>query len=67
MPVDLPVYKGRQLPQIWIEDGSFVVESAEFRYVIQLENNRVGDPVKLLFKLCRRMKTEAIKSTYCSV
>ena len=65
--MELPIYKGRQLPQIWIEGEAFIVESPSFRYVIQLENNRVGDPVKLLFKLCRRMKTEAIKSTYCSV
>ena len=53
---DLPIYK-KQLPQIWMEDDKFIIESSSFRYVIE-------DDLKLLFKLCRRFKSEAIKQTY---
>ncbi len=56
MLFDLPVYK-KQLPQVWLEDGKFVIESDSFRYVIE-------DDLKLLFKLCRRFKTDAIQQTY---
>ena len=56
MVFDLPVYK-KQLPQIWMEDGKFIIESDSFRYVIE-------DDLKLLFKLCRRFKSDAIKQTY---
>ena len=50
------IYK-KKLPQIWIEDDKFVIESPSFRYVIK-------DDLKLLFKLCRRFKSDAIKQTY---
>ena len=53
---DFPIYK-KQRPQVWLEDGNFVIESSSFRYVIK-------DDLKLLFKLCRRFKSEAIKQTY---
>jgi len=53
---DLPIYKKR-LPQIWIEDDKFIIESPSFRYVIH-------DDIKLLFKLCRRFKVDAIEQTY---
>ena len=53
---DLPIYKKR-LPQIWIEDDKFIIESPGFRYVI-------NDDIKLLFKLCRRFKVDAIEQTY---
>ena len=53
---DFPIYK-KQLPQIWMEDDKFIIESSSFRYVIE-------DDLKLLFKLCRRFKSEAIKQTY---
>ena len=53
---DFPIYK-KQLPQIWMEDDKFIIESSSFRYVIQ-------DDLKLLFKLCRRFKSDAIKQTY---
>jgi hypothetical protein len=56
MVFDLPVYK-KQLPQIWMEDGKFIIESDSFRYVIE-------DDLKLLFKLCRKFKTDAIAQTY---
>ena len=56
MPVDFPIYK-KQLPQIWLEDDKFIIESDSFRYVI-------ADDLKLLFKLCRRFKTDAINQTY---
>ena len=59
MVFDLPVYK-KQLPQIWMEDGKFIIESDSFRYVIE-------DDLKLLFKLCRRFKSDAIKQTYVAV
>ena len=68
--MELPIYRGRQLPQIWIEGDLFVIESDSFRYEINTTNDRKAkrsDPLLLLFKLCRRMKPEAIKSTYCSV
>ncbi len=56
MPTDFPIYK-KQLPQIWIEDDYFIIESPSFRYVI-------CDDLKLLFKLCRRFKSDAINQTY---
>jgi hypothetical protein len=40
-----------------LEDGNFIIESDSFRYVIK-------DDLKLLFKLCRRFKTDAIAQTY---
>ena len=56
MPTDLPIYK-KKLPQIWLEDDKFIIESDSFRYVI-------ADDLKLLFRLCRRFKSDAIESTY---
>lgn len=56
MLLDLPVYK-KQLPQVWLENGQFIIESDSFRYVI-------ADDLKLLFKLCRRFKSDAIVQTY---
>ena len=40
-----------------MEDGKFVIESSSFRYVLD-------DDMKMLFKLCRRFKSDAIKQTY---
>ena len=37
----------------------FIIESSSFRYVIK-------DDLKLLFKLCRRFKTDAIAQTYAT-
>ena len=54
--IDFPIYK-KQLPQIWMEDDKFIIESSQFRYVIK-------DDLKLLFKLCRRFKSDSIKQTY---
>jgi len=56
MLLDSPVYK-KKLPQIWLEDGKFIIESDSFRYVIV-------DDLKLLFKMCRRFKSDAIAQTY---
>jgi len=56
MSTDFPIYK-KQLPQVWLEDDKFVIESDSFRYVI-------ADDLKLLFKLCRRFKSDAIAQTY---
>ena len=58
MILDFPVYK-KQLPQIWMEDGKFIIESDSFRYVIE-------DDLKLLFKLCRRFKSDAIAQTFAT-
>ena len=58
MPTDFPIYK-KKLPQIWIEDDKFIIESSSFRYVI-------CDDLKLLFKLCRRFKSDAINQTYAT-
>ncbi len=55
---DFPIYK-KQMPQVWLEDGNFVIESSSFRYVIK-------DVLKLLFKLCRRFKSDAIAQTYAT-
>ncbi len=59
MMTDFPIYK-KQLPQVWLEDGNFIIESSSFRYVIK-------DDLKLLFKLCRRFKTDAIAQTYVTI
>ena len=64
--MDFPIHK-KPLPQIWIEDDHFVIESETFRYVINASNRcrrKSGDPVAVLFKLCRRMKPDAIAATY---
>ena len=53
---DFPIYK-KQLPQVWLEDDKFIIESSSFRYVI-------ADDLKLLFKLCRKFKTDTIAQTY---
>ena len=58
MSTDFPIYK-KQLPQVWLEDGNFIIESSSFRYVI-------ADDLKLLFKLCRRFKSDAIAQTYAT-
>ena len=54
--LNVPIYK-KQLPQVWLEDDHFIIESSSFRYVIM-------DDLKLLFKLCRRFKSDAINQTY---
>ncbi|MAA57048.1 MAG: hypothetical protein CL855_01020 [Cryomorphaceae bacterium] len=56
---DFPIYKNK-LPQIWLEDDKFVIESDSFRY-------EIADDLKLLFKLCRRFKSDAIKQTYTGI
>ena len=66
---NLPVYTKR-LPQIWIEDDQYVIESSTFKYVISTANKgkrKSSEPLKVLFSLCRRMKTDAIESTYQAV
>ena len=59
MPIDFPIYK-KKLPQVWLEDDHFIIESSSFRYVIK-------DDLKLLFKLCRKFKTDAIAQTYATI
>ena len=59
MPTDFPIYK-KKLPQIWMEDDKFIIESSSFRYVIK-------DDLKLLFKLCRRFKSDTIKKSYYAI
>ena len=54
--LNVPIYK-KQLPQVWLENDHFIIESSSFRYVIT-------DDLKLLFKLCRRFKSDAINQTY---
>ncbi len=57
----------KKLPQIWIEDDQFIIESSTFKYVIPTENKqrrKTADPLKILFKLCRRMDAQAIKQSY---
>ena len=64
--IDAPTPK-KPLPQIWIENDQFIIESASFRYCINTENGsryKNADPLKVLFKLCRKMSMEAITSTY---
>ena len=63
---DFPIYK-KPLPQIWIEDDHFIIESDSFRYSIKTSNNsryKNADPLAVLFKLVRRMKADAIAATY---
>ena len=63
---DFPIYK-KPLPQIWIEDDHFIIESDSFRYSIKTSNhsrNKNSDPLAVLFKLVRRMKADAIAATY---
>ena len=65
MPTDFPIYK-KQLPQIWLEDDKFIIESSSFRYVVDARGDWDvnKDDLKLLFKLCRKFKTDAIAQTY---
>ena len=46
------------MPQVWIEGDSFIIESSNFKYEINSEN------LDILLRLCRRMKADAIRSTY---
>jgi hypothetical protein len=68
MPTDFPIYK-KQLPQIWLEDDKFIIESSSFRYVVDARGDWDvnKDDLKLLFKLCRRFKTDAIAQTYATI
>lgn len=64
--LDCPDYT-KALPQIWIEDDHYVIQSADFSYRINCLSPtpfKCRDPLHLLFKLCRRMKADAIQSTY---
>lgn len=67
--LDCKDYK-RALPQIWIEDDHYVIQSADFSYRISTVptkrpfSRKVLDPITVLFKLCRAMKADAIQSTY---
>tara|TARA_B100001059_G_C17824297_1_gene580360 strand:+ start:562 stop:768 length:207 start_codon:yes stop_codon:yes gene_type:complete len=66
---DLPVYT-KQLPQIWIENDQYIIESSTFKYVINTANKgkrKRSEPLKVLFNLCKRMKTDAIEATYQAV
>ena len=67
--IDFPTHT-KQLPQIWIEDNQYIIESPTFRYVISTVNKqgrKSSEPLKLLFKLCKRMKADAIADTYKSI
>jgi hypothetical protein len=67
--IDFPTHTKR-LPQIWIEDDQYIIESPSFRYVISTVNKskaKKSEPLKLLFKLCKRMKADAINQTYESI
>jgi len=68
MPTDFPIYK-KQLPQIWLEDDKFIIESSSFRYVVDARGDWDvnKDDLKLLFKLSRRFKTDAIAQTYATL
>jgi len=65
--LDCPDYK-KALPQIWIEDDHYVIQSPDFNYRISTvpyrHRRKVLDPITVLFKLCRKMKSNAIQSTY---
>ena len=68
MTTEFPVYK-KQLPQIWIEDDNFIIESPTFRYVIRTHttsNKKKHQPLNILFALCKRMDNNAIESTYAN-
>ena len=67
--LDCPDYN-KALPQIWIEDEHYVIQSPDFNYRISTVptkrpySRKVLDPITVLFKLCRKMKSDAIQSTY---
>ena len=66
---NLPVYTKR-LPQIWIEDDQYIIESSTFKYVVSTANKsrrKTSEPLKVLFRLCRCMKSDAIEATYQAV
>jgi hypothetical protein len=68
MLTEFPVYK-KQLPQIWIEDDNFIIESPTFRYVVSTTNKqkrKSAEPLKVLFALCRKMDANSINSTYAN-
>ena len=67
--IDFPTHKKR-LPQIWIEDDQYIIESSTFRFVISTTNKqkrKTADPLKVLFSLCKRMDADAINATYKSI
>jgi hypothetical protein len=65
---DFPIYNKR-LPQIWIEDDQYIIESSTFKYVVSTANKqkrKSSEPLKVLFNLCRRMGTDAINESFDS-
>ena len=64
--IDEPIYK-KKLPQVWIEDDNFIIESSTFRYVIKTHTTstkKKHQPLTILFALCRKMNANSIESTY---
>ena len=60
----------KRLPQIWIEDDHYIIESSTFRYAISTVNKqkrKTSEPLKILFRLCRSMKADAIEATYQAI
>ena len=68
MLTEFPVYK-KQLPQIWIEDDNFIIESPTFRYVIKTHTTskkKRAQLLNILFALCKRMDADSIELTYAN-
>jgi hypothetical protein len=64
--INSPIYK-KKLPQVWIEDDNFIIESPTFRYVIKTDTTSTKkklQPLNILFALCRKMNANSIESTY---
>ncbi len=63
---EFPIHK-KKLPQIWIEDDNFIIESPTFRYVIKTHTTskkKKEQPLNILFALCKKMDANSITSTY---
>ena len=68
MLTELPIHR-KPLPQIWIEDNHFIIESSSFKYVIKTTTNskkKREQPLNILFSLCKKMDAKAIESTYAN-
>ena len=64
--VDAPIYK-KKLPQVWIEDDNFIIESPTFKYVIKthtISTKKKLQPLNILFAICKKMDANSIESTY---
>ena len=59
----------KPLPQIYLEDGHYVIEHPNFRYCINAESEftystKRKDPINILMRIVRKMSAVDVRNTY---